>query len=70
MKKTTKAKDIGTPEAAEMLLRFAETELNLCEPHAAAALVMAAGMLAGESETNVLTLIKTLIDTHRICLEA
>lgn len=70
MKKTIKAKDIGAPEAAEKLLHYAENELKLCEPHAAAALTMAAGILAGESESNVLTLIKILLDTYRICSEA
>lgn len=53
-------------ENAHALIEHAELELGLSESDTAAALIMAAGILAGGSCDNVFTIIKSVIDIHQI----
>ncbi len=56
-------------ENAHALIEHAERELGLSESDTAAALIMAAGILAGNSCDNVFTIIKSVIDIHQIVRE-
>lgn len=56
-------------ENAHALIEHAELELGLSESDTAAALIMAAGILAGGSCDNVFTIIKSVIDIHQIVRE-
>lgn len=53
-------------ENAHALIEHAELELGLSESDTAAALIMAAGILAGGNCDNVFTIIKSVIDIHQI----
>lgn len=59
-------KTISQYENAHALIEHAEIELGLSESDTAAALIMAAGILAGGSSDNVFTIIKSVIDIHQI----
>lgn len=59
-------KTISQYENAHALIEHAEIELGLSESDTAAALIMAAGILAGGSSDNVFTVIKSVIDIHQI----
>jgi hypothetical protein len=59
-------KTISQYENAHALIEHAELELGLSESDTAAALIMAAGILAGSSSDNVFTIIKSVIDIHKI----
>lgn len=56
-------------ENAHALIEFAELDLGLSESDTAAALIVAAGILAGNSSDNVFTIIKSVIDIHQIVRE-
>lgn len=62
-------KTINRHENAYALIEFAELDLGLSESDTAAALIMAAGILAGSSSDNVFTIIKSVIDVHQIVRE-
>jgi hypothetical protein len=57
---------VNQHENARALIEFAELDLGLSESDTAAALIMAAGILAGSSSDNVFTIIKSVIDVHQI----
>lgn len=57
---------INQYENAHALIEHAELELGLSESDTAAALIMAAGILAGGNCDNVFTIIKSVIDIHQI----
>ena len=57
---------VNQHENAYALIEFAELDLGLSESDTAAALIMAAGILAGSSSDNVFTIIKSVIDVHQI----
>lgn len=59
-------KTLNRHENAYALIEHAELELGLSESDTAAALIMAAGILAGGNVDNVFTLIKSVIDVHQI----
>jgi len=59
-------KTLNRHENAYALIEHAELELGLSESDTAAALIMAAGILAGDNVDNVFTLIKSVIDVHQI----
>ena len=59
-------KTLTRHENAYALIEHAELELGLSESDTAAALIMAAGILAGSSSDNVFTIIKSVIDVHQI----
>ena len=59
-------KIVNQYENAHALIEFAELNLGLSESDTAAALIMAAGILAGGSSDNVFTIIKSVIDIHQI----
>ena len=62
-------KIVNQYENAHALIEFAELNLGLSESDTAAALIMAAGILAGGSSDNVFTIIKSVIDIHQIVRE-
>lgn len=62
-------KTLTRHENAYALIEHAERELGLSESDTAAALIMAAGILAGGSCDNVFTIIKSVIDIHQIVRE-
>ena len=57
---------VNQHENAHALIEFAELDLGLSESDTAAALIMAAGILAGNNSDNVFTIIKSVIDIHKI----
>ena len=57
---------VNQHENAHALIEFAELDLGLSESDTAAALIMAAGILAGGNCDNVFTIIKSVIDIHQI----
>lgn len=59
-------KTINKYENAHALIEHAELQLGLSESDTAAALIMAAGILAGGNCDNVFTIIKSVIDIHQI----
>ena len=59
-------KIVNQYENAHALIEHAEIELGLSESDTAAALIMAAGILAGGNCDNVFTIIKSVIDIHQI----
>ena len=59
-------KIVNQYENAHALIEHAELNLGLSESDTAAALIMAAGILAGSSSDNVFTIIKSVIDIHQI----
>ena len=61
---------LNKADAASAMIDFAQDVLGLSESDTAAALIMAAGILAEDNTQNVLTLIKALIDTHNIMVQA
>lgn len=60
---------VNQHENAYALIEHAELELGLSESDTTAALIMAAGILAGNSSDNVFTIIKSVIDVHQIVRE-
>jgi hypothetical protein len=60
---------VNQHENAHALIEFAELDLGLSESDTAAALIMAAGILAGGNCDNVFTIIKSVIDIHKIVRE-